>query len=286
MKQIIMHKDTEVCSITLDERGYVESVDSVQNEALLPCALDAQWEKEKNPKDLKFGVQKWLLTRMISRGRSDYAPLRTFYGEERFVSKNRVSLADCYWVKAADSDETWESVNPFASWDEDSDSYFGILNEPEDTYMVDNISPNLTISGVEHKFWYRMDGNLGYLNEAAQSDMAFYKKALEIGCADIVAKRQYIILSGKIYTFTPTETSESVERIPFDLLYDTVEDRSLSKMENLKKTCETYGLSKWKNFFSLMTKLDNATDNKERELSDIWVLRDSDTLKIIGFSRI
>lgn len=280
MKQVIMHKDTEVCHITLDDRGYVESVDSVESEELLPCV------PEKNIKDLKFGIQKWLLTRMISRGRSDYAPLRTFYGEERFVSKNRVSLADCYWAKEEDGKETWSEVNPFKNWDEDSDSYFGILNEPEDTYMVDNVSPNLTIPGVEHRFWYRLGSQVGYLNEAAQSDMAFYKKALEIGCGDIVAKRQYLILSGKIYTFTPSETSESVERVPFDVLYDACEEQGLSKMENLKKTCDTYGISKWKSFFSLMTKMDNATGNNERELCDIGVLRNSDTLEVIGFSKI
>lgn len=33
-----------------------------------------------------------------------------------------------------------------------------------------------------------------------------------------------------------------------------------------------------------MTKFDEAVGNTERELSDVYVLRDSDTLKIIGFA--
>jgi hypothetical protein len=78
-KQIIMHKDIEVCSITLDTRGYVASVDSVENEELLPCVIS------NNKEELKFGIQKWLLTRMVGRSRSDYSPLRTFYGDEYFI---------------------------------------------------------------------------------------------------------------------------------------------------------------------------------------------------------
>lgn len=279
-KQVVMHKNDEVCNITLDNRGYVSSVDSVENESLLPCVVS------DNKEDLKFGIQKWLLTRMVGRSRSDYSPLRNFYGDDFFVSTYRISLGDCYWMKGKDSDTTWEDIDPFKHWDEQDDCYFGIISDPENTYKIDNLSPNLTIPGAEHKFWYRVDGQLGYINESSQKDMTFYKKAIENGCEQIVAPRKYIILSGKIYTFSPVKTSEDVERIPFDVLYDGLEDKNKSKMENLRATCEHYGLTNWKKFFSMITKLDNILDNKERELSDIGVLRDTSTLEIIGFDQI
>lgn len=279
-KQIVMHKNDEVCTITLDSRGYVSSVDSVENEVLLPCVISDSKE------DLKFGIQKWLLTRMVGRSRTDYSPLRTFYGDDYFISTNRVSLSDSYWIKEKDSSLTWDDVNPYKNWSEDDDCYFGIISDPENTYKVDNISPNLTISGPEHKFWYRMDGELGYINEFSQKDMAFYKKALENECNSIVAPRKYIILSGKIYTFTPVKTSEKVERIPFDVLYDGIEDKNKSKMENLRATCEHYGLDGWKSFFGTVIKLDKLNNNKERELSDLGVLREVDTLKVVGFDSI
>lgn len=279
-KQIIMHKDVEICSITLDSRGYVASVDNVENELLLPCVIS------DNKEELKFGIQKWLLTRMVGRSRSDYSPLRTFYGDEFFISNNRVSLSDCYWMKEKDSDLTWEDVNPYKTWDEENDCYFGIISDPENTYKVDNISPNLTIPGTEHRFWYRLNGQLGYINESSQKDMFFYKKAIENHCEDIVAPRQYLILEGKIYTFSPVETNEDVERVPFDVLYDSMEDKSKSKMENLRITCEHYKLKGWKQFFGCITRLDEILNNKERELSDIGVLRDANTLEIIGFDKI
>lgn len=279
-KYVIMHKDNQVCSLTLDGRGYVASVDSVENESLLPCVPSDSKE------ELKFGIQKWLLTRMVSRSRSDYSPRRTFYGDEYFVSNNKVSLSDCYWMKEKSSELNWEDVNPFKLWNEEDDCYFGIISDPENTYKVDNISPNLTIPGTEHKFWYRLDGKLGYINESSQNDMALYKKALENECGSVVAPRQYLILEGTIYTFSPVSTSEEVERISFDMLYDSMEDKEKTKMENLRATCEYFGLSDWKKFFGNITRLDEVMNNKERELSDIGVLRDTETLKIIGFDKI
>lgn len=279
-KQTIMHKNKEVCNLTLDSRGYVASIDNVKEPLLLPCVIST------NKDDLKFGIQKWLLTRMVGRSRTDYSPIRTFYGDEFFISKHRVSFSDCYWMKEMDSPLTWEEINPHTHWDEENDCYFGIITDPENTCKVDNLSPNLTIPGPQHRFWYRLDGTLGYLNGTAQEDMNIYKKALELDCDSIVAKRQYLILAGKIYTFAPVETNEQIERIPFDIIYEGMEDKRKSKMENLKSICEHVQLNDWRQFFGKITKLDDFLNNKERELSDIGVLRDTETLKIIGFDKI
>ena len=73
--------------------------------------------------------------------------------------------------------------------------------------------------------------------------MSFYKKALENGFEPVVFPRKYIILSGKIYTFTPVKTNEKIESenaiklflvkngLPFIIyssLVGTCEDSSLS----------------------------------------------------------
>ena len=55
-------------------------------------------------------------------------------------------------------------------------------------------------------------------------------------------------------------------------------------MENLAHCCEYYEIPEWKEFFTNMSKFDEAVGNTERELSDVYVLRDSNTLKIIGFA--
>lgn len=279
--RILMHKNKEVALISLDERGFISEVNEVYEPHLLPCYIS------KNKKELKLGLQRWLFNRELSRTRSDFIPLRSFYGDEYFLSKNKVSLFDCYWLKVED-DATWESENYFNSenWDYESDSYFDLLYDPEMIEAVYCDSPNLTIPGCEHRFWYYLDGQLGIISLASQKEMKIYKKALELGIEKFVAKRKYVIIRGHIYTFIPVSTSEKVERVPFDVLYDSVAKENASKTENLAACCKKHGLTNWKEFFTSIIHLDEALGNKERNLCEFFVLRDTDTLEILGFELI
>ena len=100
----------------------------------------------------------------------------------------------------------------------------------------------------------------------------------------VVAKRTYIILHNNIYARISAYTSKEREMVSLDALYHTVYDPQKSNMENLAHCCEYYEIPGWKEFFTNMTKFDEAIGNTERELSDVYVLRDSNTLKIIGFA--
>ena len=79
---------------------------------------------------------------------------------------------------------------------------------------------------------------------------------------------------------------DNTERVPFDTIYDTYADDSLSKIENLKRACEAVGLLDWRDFFGTVIQLDEALGNKERELCEIGILRDASTLDVLGFERI
>ena len=278
-KMDIMHKDTKVATIVFDERGFVSEVEEVFSKDLLPCYIS------DDKKDLKLGIQRWLLSRDLGRTRSDFSPLRTFYGNEMFTSKNKASLFDCYWLKG-DESESWETENPFINWDYEDDEYFDLLFDPENVEKVHCKSPNLTIPGCDHQFWYRDNGNLGLISESSQREMKMYKTAMELGVDKYVSNRKYIVIRGSIYTFKPVSTSEDVERIPFDILYDSVADESASKIENLSACCEKYGLKNWREFFASVIKLDEAMGNKERNLCEFGVLRNTKTLETIGFELI
>lgn len=274
-----MHQDTPVAVVTLDSREYIETVEDVLDKEHLPCVYS------ENDKDLRFGLQRWLLSRTLGRTRSDYAPLRSFYGNDLFHSKTKVSLYDKYWLRTEEG-QTWDEVNPFKNWDSDDDCYFSLLFDPENTTEVDNTSPNLTIPGSDHKFWYRFGDDVGIITDSAQKDMQIYKKAKELGVLRYVAPRSYMVIKGIIYSFHKINTSENVERIPFDLIYDEYSDKNKSKIDNLKKACEAVGLSDWRDFFGTVMQIDEALGNKERELCEIGVLRNANTLEVIGFEAI
>lgn len=286
MKKEILHCNDTVASVEIDRRGFISKIYRIDHPDLLPCV------NSDDETDLKIGLQRWLLSRQLGRTRADIAPIKAFYGADIFQSKNMVSLNDCYWMRdigeddKAVSDEDWESVSPFTNWDYEEDCYFDLLHDPENTYDVDNISPNLTIPGNDPRFWYKKDGEIGIITESSQRDMKTYKKAIELGFEEFIAPRSYIILQGTIYSFHPTGTSENVERIPFDLLYDSVADENVKKIDNLKNCCDKFGLSNWRKFMSAVMKLDSELGNKERNLCEIGVLRDVTSLNVLGFEKI
>lgn len=277
-----MHMNDEVALFSLDAREYIESVISIDNKELLPCVAS------DDVKAVKLGLQRWLLLRNLGRTRSDYSPYRKFYGNNLFVSKHKISLYDKYWIKNAEKKEDikWEDIDPLTHWDYEDDSYFSLLFDPEDTEEVDNESPNLTLPGNEKRFWYKISDELGIINGDAQKDMALYKKAVEAGAYRYVTPRSYTVIKGTIYSFKPVRVNEYIERIPFDVYYDTYADESKSKLENLKTVCEEIGLTDWRDFFSCVIQADKAVGNKERELSELGVLRDVNTLRVVGFDSI
>lgn len=64
------------------------------------------------------------------------------------------------------------------------------------------------------------------------------------------------------------------------------EDDKLNEMENLQKCCEHFKIPDWKPFINQMMEYDRLCKNSERELSDIRILRDADTLDIIRFDKL
>ena len=275
-----MHKNDPVCSIIFDSRGYVNQVPEVIRSELLPCMFS------EKPDELKFGIQRWLLRRTSGRNRNDYTPLRTFYGNELFTSKYKASLFDCYWILPPGEDKSWDDISLFRNWDSEDDEYFGILNDPENTGSLSRLSPNLTLPGNEHRFWYMDDNKLGIITESAQMDVKKVKMAAELGIEELFHPRKYLILCGTIFSFHPVEFSEKLERIPLDYYYDAICDENLSRMENLGNCCKELGIEGWKKYFGAICKFDDATGNKERELSSIGVLRDADTLTPVRFEKI
>lgn len=284
--KILMHKNDKVCECKFDSRGYLENVSKIYTEDLLPVGVGGE--------NINIEMQKWILSRSIAQNRKDIGALREFYGSDTFIPQMGLSLFDCYWF-SNDGEPIWEHVNAFDNWDCRMDSVYLMLARPEEKQGINYNSPNLTVPGRDPRIWYRMDEGdvsgadspnedvkeLCLLYSNAQAQMALYKKGID---NPVVAKRTYVILHNNIYARVSAYTSKEREIVSLDALYHTVYDPQKSNMENLAHCCEHYEIPGWKEFFTNMTKFDEAIGNTERELSDVYVLRDSNTLKIIGFA--
>lgn len=275
MIKTLMHKDTPVVSMKISATGALEEVVKVFDEALLP----------ENNGDIARSMQRWLLLRGTSTARKDIQPLREFYGGKMFTSVNMRSLFDTYWIKVS-ANENWETVNAFDNWDPDDDDIFLALLYPKDFEGPRYDSPNLTIPGSLERLWYKDETHsLGIICSNAQKEMSEYNLAKKNGI-EIVRPKNYFILGHTIFTYETASTSKDIEQLPFDSLYNKTEDASLSKMDNLQKCCETFKIPDWKDFFNEMLTFDELCNKEDRELSDIKVLRDTETLKILGFDKL
>lgn len=271
-----MHKDVEVASYTCKSNGSFNHLVEVKREDLLP----------DRTREYDIATRRWLLTRRQSSRINEFSDVRRFYGQSFFASRNLRSMTDCYWVRDDDENpyETWDEVNPYSTWDSTSDSLFMMMYKPADFDGVDDSSPNLTISGTVPLMWYEFD-ELGLINERAQSDINIYREA-KARNFDCVEKREYKIVAGRVFSFRKVAVSENIERIPFDLYYNMMEDTNLSKSENIARCCSKLGIENWKTFISEMIELDKICGKVDRDLCDIGVLRDANTLECFAFDKL
>lgn len=274
MIKTLMHKDVPVVSMKISTTGAMEEIVKVFNEELLP----------ENDGNIAGSMMKWLLMRNIPTTRKDVKPLREFYGSKMFMSANARSLADTYWLKISAND-SWDSVNAFDNWDPADDDILLALIYPEDFQTARYDSPNLTMPGAKPSIWYRDETHpLGTLCLDAQAEMARYKIAKEnnIQC---VKHRSYFIRNKTIYTYTRANTSKDIEEISLKSLLARTKDATLSEKENLQKCCETFKIPKWREFVNEMLRF-NKLCGESIEMPDIKVLRDTETLKILGFEKL
>lgn len=271
-----MHKDVEVATFSCKQNGEFNELIEVKREDLLP----------DKTREYSIATRRWLLTRKHSSRINEFSEIRRFYGSNYFISRNLRSMNDCYWVRNDDSniDETWEEVNPHATWEPTFDSLFMMMYKPADFDSVDDSSPNLTIPGTVPLMWYNFD-RLGLINERAQSNVAFYREAKKRGFT-CVEPRIYKIVAGRVFSFREVEVSEDVERIPFDIYYNMYEDNSLSKSENIAKVCTELKIPNWRDFIGEMIELDKVCKKMDRDLCDLGILRNSKTLECIGFDKL
>ena len=274
MKKTLMHKNVPVANFTLTKGGNLSGV-TVLNEALFPAVNDTEVN----------ALRRFLITRKTTTNRDDLAPIVGFYGAENFTTNSYRSMLDCYWIKDTDSNDKWENISAFRITDLDEDGVFLSLAKPKDFEEFTFDSPNLTLCGKSKVFWYKKDNVLGMINADSQADMQM-KKIANANNIDIFKEREYLILSGNIYTFTKTETSEDIERIPFDQLYLSTEDPNKSRSENLKYCCMHYEIPGWKAFVQKIVAFNKIAPDKKIELLDIGVLRNTETLEYLGFDKI
>lgn len=214
-------------------------------------------------------------------------------GPEDFLMKNLgLSLTDYYWISPMDSGLTWEDVNLF-----DNEFHEDILisadtNERKDE--VPHYTPNGSLQGSLEKSWTILNGERGMLKgnrdqfSSESINEVIASKLHELQNFNAYTEYKLIKINGRDYDYgcySKLFTSQSKELISaYDVVMSEKQPNDTSTFEHFINVCGKYGMDTemLRQFMDYMIMSDFVLSGRDRHLSNVSILRDSESLKFIG----
>ena len=293
---ILMHKDIPVCLMEISDEGRL--LKFRKNEA----------EKDHMPlggqmNDMKF--HEWWRDRAIPKTRNGAknALQRLGYPSTNcaLVDNLALSLSDCYWIQPRGENLSWSDVNLYAN---DFVDAFGELTLNKDNFvdLRNKTRFNCTASqGELQKKWCINDAGKRYMIKGNYGD-SYQQSINEIFATKLHEKQGF-----KNYTvYNPVKLivengvegfgcmsydfcSEDLECISaWEILQLTKFRQNESLYYPLKKVCLSLGISEddFNSFMDYEIMTDYLLSNTDRHMNNISIMRNPDTLEIIGFAPI
>jgi hypothetical protein len=292
----LMHKDIRVCLMEITEDGSIGNVR--RNEAAAEhFPLGGQMN------NMKF--HEWWHDRAIPKTRhgAKTALQRLGYASTNsaLVNNLALSLSDCYWIQPRGEDLTWKDVNLFTNDFVDS---FGEITINRD-HMVDLRKETrfncATSQGELQKKWcidqkgrrYMIKGNYGQsyqqsLNEIFATNLHMqqnFEHHTPYSLVKLQVDGNMEGLGCLCYDFC----SENIECISAWELLQTIKIRqNESYYYPLKQVCLKLGMEEqeFNNFIDYQIMTDYLITNTDRHMNNIAVMRNPDTLELLGFAPI
>lgn len=296
---ILMHKNIEVALMKLDENDANSKPSKI-------------YLNEKEQDHIPIGARmnnikfiNWWQDRAIPKTRQGArtALQRLGYSSvtNAMINNLALSLNDCYWIKPISSELTWEEVNLFSNNFVDA---FGELtfNQTEDLDLRKYTKFLSAVSqGEVQKKWcidkdnrrYLVKGNYGNsyqqsINEVFASN--FHK------CQDFNNYTPYYFCNIELTNnrkglgcFSYNFCNENIESIS---AWELLQTRKIKQNESLyypfKDICLSLGIKEddFDNFIDYEICSDFLFTNLDRHMNNISILRNPDTLEILGFAPI
>lgn len=296
----LMHKDISVAKLYLDE----DDINAKPHEIYI---------NRSNIEHLPFGARmnnmkfiEWWQDRSIPKTRqgAKCALERLGYKSvtNAMIDNLALSLNDCYWIKPVESDLVWGDVSLFINEFEDK---FGELTFNKDSNCFDMRNKTkfkfAVSQGEVQKKWcidndnrrYMIKGNYGNsyqqsINEVFASQLhkqQGFDNFTEYYFTKITLENDKIGLGCKSYNFC----NEQVESISaWEILQTTKIKQNISLYHPFKEICLKLGMREddFDYFMDYEIMTDYLLTNTDRHMNNISILRNPDTLQIIGFAPI
>lgn len=292
----LMHKDIKVCLMEIDDEGNIKNVR--RNEA-----ATAHFPLGGQMNNMKF--HEWWKDRAIPKTRHG---AKTALQRLGYVSTNSalvnnlaLSLSDCYWIQPRGEELTWKDTNLFTN--EFVDTFGEItLNRNHVIDVRKETKFNCATSqGELQKKWcidkegrrYMIKGNYGQsyqqsLNEIFATklhEQQGFKNYTPYSLVRLQVDGDMEGLGCLCYDFC----SEELECISaWELLQTMKIKQNESYYYPLKKVCIELGMSEqsFHDFMDYQIMTDYLISNTDRHMNNIAIMRNPDTLEILGFAPI
>ncbi|MBO5559067.1 MAG: HipA domain-containing protein [Ruminococcus sp.] len=284
-----MHKNIRVADIEIDEdTGVIIRIGDIYAKEHLPLGV-VHPLRHKEIID-KAALNKWWTGRSIPASRmgiNDALETLGIYNTELLLTKCLgLSLSDHYWVRSADSDMTWESVNFFDNEfsDDIGDVLFGTAGK---SIEFNYSSPDNTSDGNLQKRWKIIDGKRCLLKSGSAP---FRQQPINEVIASIILDKlgidhiPYTLtwIDDKPYSVCENFVSKNTELVSAARL---MQMRPKANDENgylhFVNICSELGI----NIVPMLDKMivfDYIIANEDRHFGNFGLLRDADTLEIKG----
>lgn len=292
----LMHKDIPVCLMEISDSGAIGNVR--RNDA-----ASAHFPLGGQMNNMKF--HEWWRDRAIPKTRHGAKTALQKLGytstQSALVNNLALSLTDCYWICPREEALSWNDVNLFTN---DFVDTFGDITINAD-HIVDIRTKTrfncATSQGELQKKWcidadgrrYMIKGNYGQsyqqsLNEVFASDLhrrQGFDQYTEYTLVRLQTDGNVEGIGCMSYDFC----SENIECISAWELLQTIKTRqNESYYYPFRQVCLSMGMKEeeFTGFFDYQIMTDYLMSNTDRHMNNIAVMRNPDTLQLLGFAPI
>lgn len=291
MEYTLMHKDTPVLDIELDEAtSSVQKLGALYHMEHLPLGTFNQHGIIDRTE-----LNAWWLNRSIPASRSGIRrALETMDIPNTQLLLTRcfgLSLSDQYWVKPQNSDLQWKRINFFEnSFSEDIGNI--LLGKAPVNDIFDFHSPDNTSDGFLKKRWKVIDGKRCLLKAGSNPFMQQpFNEVIASLIADClgISHVVYSLLwdEGIPYSVCEDFITPDTELVSaWRVMHSMKKDNSISVYQHYLNRCTALGISDIQCAMDQMIVLDYLIMNEDRHQNNFGLIRNANTLEWIGVAPI
>lgn len=282
MKYCLMNKDEKLVSFeTAFRYGITEIVNELCLTDRLPIGYSemAAWIENRNYAKHKEHMKLWL---------KDWGIDTT----DGFIQITHcLGLNDTLWVKPADSDLTWDSVNLYQNEFTDiscktafETGLFGL--------QLSTTTPEFTTDGTFPKCWIKDDSGIhilkqglsGASNVGLEPYCEYVSSNIGKKIFDEVVKYDLVKYKGILCSKCDLFTSEQTGYVPFGKMIDTTAYYTIPRLIDYFNEYDIVHGTLFEQEFRKMIVLDSIVLNHDRHLNNFGFLFDNESFDIIGFA--